>query len=414
MKGENALTATLRTKSSRPNYYISIRYRDDTGAHKTKWITTDIPVKGNNKRRAEQRLKEVLAEYEQQKVDLSKEVLFTVFMAQWLENHKHSIASTTYDGYKLVLKTHILPYFQPKKLKVRDVTPLHIQQYINHKMQSISPNTVIKHLRNISKCLDSAVRQNLIAFNPVSRIDKPKRIKYTGAKYYNEKQIEQLLECSKGDPLEMVILLTVYYGLRRSEVLGLKWDAVDMVNNVITIRHTVTESFNKLHKTDATKNDSSYAVIPMPDMIKAKFKWWKARQAEHRLLQPNDYNNEGYICTQIYGSLIKPSYVSQHFKVLLKKNNMPIIRFHDLRHSAAGYLRYLGFDLKDIQIWLRHSDISTTANIYLNLDMSAKTAIANKLSEKFSNFIGDNIGDMYYFEVNSAKNKAPRQEKTLF
>ena len=85
-------------------------------------------------------------------------------------------------------------------------------------MKSISPNTIIKHLRNISKCLDSAVRQNIIAFNPVKRIDMPKKIKYTGAKRYNEQQIEQLLECSRGDILEIVILLTVFYGLRRSEV----------------------------------------------------------------------------------------------------------------------------------------------------------------------------------------------------
>jgi len=65
---------------------------------------------------------------------------------------------------------------------------------------------------------------------------------------------------------------------------------------------------------------------------------------------------------------------------------MPHIRFHDLRHSSACYLKYLGFDLKDIQIWLRHKDIQTTMNIYMNIDMEAKTEIANKLNDKFSNF----------------------------
>ena len=84
-------------------------------------------------------------------------------------------------------------------------------------MKTLSPNTVIKHLRNISKCLDSAVCQNIITFNPVKRIEMPKKVKYTGAKFYNKNQIERLLDCVKDDPLEIVIWLTIFYGLRRSE-----------------------------------------------------------------------------------------------------------------------------------------------------------------------------------------------------
>ena len=84
----------------------------------------------------------------------------------------------------------------------------------------------------------------------------PKRERYTGAKHYNERQIEQLLECSKGDPLEIVLLLTLFYGLRRSEVLGLKWDAVDFEEKTITIKHTVVRVTKATHKHDRTKNDS--------------------------------------------------------------------------------------------------------------------------------------------------------------
>jgi integrase len=214
----------------------------------------------------------------------------------------------------------------------------------------------------------------------------PKKIKYTGAKHYNEKQIEKLLECSKGDSLEIVILLTVFYGLRRSEVLGLKWNAIDMDNNTITIKHTVTNGTRVIHKNDATKNDSSYAVVPLPDMIKNMLRQWRNTQLQHMSIQPNDYNNEGYVCTQADGILFRPAYVTQHFKRLLKNNNMPLIRFHDLRHSAAHYLKYLGFDLKDTQTWLRHKDIQTTANLYLNLDMEDKINIADGLNKRFAKF----------------------------
>jgi integrase len=377
----------LQTKNGRPNYYIVLDYTEEsTGKRKRKWLPTDIPITGNNKRLANAKLKEVLAEYESQKVDFGKDVLFVGFMQNWLENLKHAVAPTTYDGYSRILSSHIIPYFEPRKLRVRDLSPVHIQQYVAIKMKVISPNTVIKHLRNISKCLDSAVRQNIVAFNPAKRIDMPRKIKYTGAKFYNEKQIARLLECSKGDPLEIVILLTVFYGLRRSEVLGLRYDAVDMENNTITIKHTVTDVCNVVHKADATKNDSSYAVIPLPNKVKTELLRWRAKQLEHKALQPNDYVDEGYICTQMDGSLIKPHYVSEHFKRLLAKNNMPHIRFHDLRHSAAGFLKYLGFDLKDIQTWLRHGDIGTTMNIYVNLDLEAKRNIAENLDRRFANF----------------------------
>ena len=321
-------------------------------------------------------------------MDLGNDALFTEYMEEWLDSIKHSKAKTTYAGYNLIFKTHIKPFFEAKNLRVKDLTPSHIRQYINNKLEIMSPNTVIKHLRNISKCLDNAVIDNIIAYNPVKRIEMPKQIKYTGAQFYNEKQIRELMKCSEDDPLEIVILLTLVFGLRRSEVLGLKWDAVDMDNNTITIRHTVIETNEGVYRVDSTKNKSSYAVIPMPDMIKKELKRWKAKQLEYKLLQPNDYtNDEGYICTMYTGELIKPNYITQHFRRLLKKYDLPIIRFHDLRHSSASYLKYLGFDLKDIQTWLRHSNISTTIDIYTHLDMDAKTEIANRLNDSFLRFV---------------------------
>ena len=168
--------------------------------------------------------------------------------------------------------------------------------------------------------------------------------------------------------------------------MGLKWGAVDFDNGTISIEHTAVQVDKTIHKKGSTKNDSSYATIPMSNMIETWLKKWRAQQAECKLLQPSDYVDEGYVCTQFDGNLFRSGYLTQHFLVLLRQNSMPRIRFHDLRHSSAGFLKYLGFDLKDIQVWLRHKDIQTTANLYLNLDMSAKTEIANTLGERLSKF----------------------------
>jgi len=165
----------------------------------------------------------------------------------------------------------------------------------------------------------------------------------------------------------------------------LKWSAVDFENSTITINHTVVQGDKQEFRLDATKNESSNSDVPLAAMIANKLKLWKAQQLQHKESQPNDYIDEGYVCTQIDGSLIKPNFVSQHFKRLLAKHKMPHIRFHDLRHSSACYLKYLGFDLKDIQAWLRHKELQTTM-IYLNVDMELKRNIADTLNGKFQNF----------------------------
>lgn len=256
----------------------------------------------------------------------------------------------------------------------------------NQTQQTVSANTVHRYLANISKCLNSAVKQNIIAFNPVTRIDKPKKTRYTGAKFYNEKQINELLSRSKGDPLEIAILLTAFYGLRRSEVLGLKWSAISFEDGTIAIQHTVVPGTKKLHEKDSTKNESSYDIIPMAKIIKERLSKWKRQQWENRLHQPNDYIVNDYVCTQADGSLIKPNFISQHFQILLKNIGMPPIRFHDLRHSSASYLLSLGFSLKEIQVWLRHKDIQTSMNLYTHIDMDGKREIADSLNEKLLKF----------------------------
>ena len=383
------MTATLQIKKDRPNYYVLIRYRDEaTGKERQKWVTTDIPVKGNNKRKAEKKREEIITHFMRDKVDLSKDAYFTEFIKVWLETLKSSknIAPTTYDAYTMTLVVHILPFFEPLRLRVKEVEPRHIQQYINLKLEKLSPNTVKKHLANISSCLESAVRQNIIAYNPAKRVEELKKVKYSGAQFLNEQQIEQLLIASKGDPLEIVILLTVFYGLRRSEALGIRWCAIDFDNDTIAIKHTVVKVSKMIYRRDSTKNDSSNAILPLPNLIKSRLIKWKEEQKRRKLLQPDDYIDSNYVNTMFDGSLIKPDYVSRHFKLILAKSGLPMVRYHDLRHSSASYLKYLGFDPKDIQTWLRHADIQTTMNLYTHLDMTAKQGIANTLDARIAGF----------------------------
>jgi len=134
------------------------------------------------------------------------------------------------------------------------------------------------------------------------------------------------------------------------------WNAIDFDTKTITIKHTVTRIGKTLHRLDDTKNASSRASFPMSEKIISDLKRWRKWQLGMKVLQSNDYVDEGYVCTKPNGELLSPEYVSKHFKWMLEKHDMPPIRFHDLRHSSASYLKALGFELKDIQVWMRRCE----------------------------------------------------------
>ena len=203
--------------------------------------------------------------------------------------------------------------------------------------------------------------------------------------FINAAQLEEMFKIFKGDPAEFGVIAASFYGLRRSEVLGLRWDAIDFEEKTITIRHTVNETRidgkYTLVLADTTKTKSSYRTLPLVAPFEAILKRMKAEQEENRKLCGNCYCQDylGYIYVNELGELIKPGYLSSHVPAVLKEHNMPPIRFHDLRHSCASLLFSQGVSLKEIQAWLGHSTIGTTANIYTHLDENNKLSSANAI-----------------------------------
>ena len=202
---------------------------------------------------------------------------------------------------------------------------------------------------------------------------------------YNQKQIENLIRVVKGDPIEFGVITASFYGLRRSEVLGLKWDAIDFENKTITIRHTVHEvtvdGKTKIVASDTTKTKSSYRSLPLVKPFEEILLKMKREQEENKRLCGRCYCQDylDYIYVNQIGEIVKPGFVTAHFSAVLKANNLPHIRFHDLRHSCASLLFAQGVSLKEIQAWLGHSTIGTTANIYTHLDENNKLSSANAI-----------------------------------
>ena len=218
------MTGSLTEKCGK--YYAIINYYTEDCKRKQKWINTGYEVKGN-KKKAEQFLRNTLAEYERNKVDIDKDMLFTDFLDQWLLIIKNNVRANTLSSYRYVVDKHIKPYFAGKRLTLSQLKPMHLQKYYAYKMDTgLSANSVLKHHTNIHNALEHALRMNMIPFNQADRVYLPKRKKFV-SKFYDENQLNELLSLVKGTPIETAVYLTAYYGLRRSEVLGLKWDAID-------------------------------------------------------------------------------------------------------------------------------------------------------------------------------------------
>lgn len=208
-------------------------------------------------------------------------------------------------------------------------------------------------------------------------MDRPKAAPFVGS-FYDSAEVQKLFEAAKGSKLEISIFLGAFYGLRRSEAIGLKWDAIDFQNDTITIRHTVVSCYidgKQVQKAqDITKTKSSMRTLPLIPAFKELLQHKKKQQNEFQRMCGKNYNKDylGCICVDEMGWLLSPHYLTEAFAKLLKKHGLRKIRYHDLRHSCASLLLANGVPMKQIQEWLGHSDFSTTANVYAHLECNSK------------------------------------------
>ena len=384
------VTASLQIK--RNIYQVVLSYKDINGERKQKWISTGISAKGNNKQLANAKLEEIKQNYEKyipslltsNENDTSNEY-FETYMQNWLESYKHNIEENTYDSYCTVVNK-ITNYFSGKNIKLKDLKPKHIQDFYNSLYKKgLSPNTVLHYHANIRKALDIAMKLEIIPNNPADRIERPKKSQFIGD-FYSIDELEKLFSACRNDPIEIVVLIASFYGLRRSEVLGLKWSSIDFEKNIITIKHKVIQRNAKKNRSmvlkDKTKNKASYRSLPLLPTIATALKKHKNQINKNKLICGNTYHKEfeDYICVDFKGKLFRPEYITDHFQIILKNNGLRHIRFHDLRHSCASLLLSKGVPMKAIQEWLGHSTYSTTANFYAHLEDNYKSFSADVLS----------------------------------
>lgn len=250
--------------------------------------------------------------------------------------------------------------------------------------------------------LQWGVKHRHIKENVADFADKPAHVRYQGAEPYTIQEIASLLSCTQNEPIAVPIFLAAFYGLRRSEILGLRWSSIDFSQGTLSITTTVVrekheEGIVAVVREHTTKTDTSMRTLPLcPYTQNYLMMIWNAQQ--QRTLCGNCYDTRylDFVCVNQLGTLIQPDYVTSKFAQILNKYGLRPIRFHDLRHSCATIMLYLGYSLKDIQTWLGHSNYNFTVDTYIHSGMGAHEQMALSMSERLGELLPQNMSKGKY------------------
>lgn len=370
------MTGSLQIKKDR--YYAVIRMDDG----KQKWISLKISSAGNNKRAAQKKMRDLLIELERQKENeqiVTSDILFVDWIKEWMQQKKCGVRANTYECYCMYLDKHIYPFFEPLKLTLGTLTAQHLQRYYNTKLEEgQSVCTLKKHNAIIHGSLQEAFRKDIILFNPAEKVTLPKKKKFYGSAYSPEEAKMLLSVVNDDDPFKPALILALLYGLRRSEILGLRWSDIDFVSGTISICNTVTRMAT-VHECNETKNEASRRTLAMVPGTDNYFMNLLTSRVQTLPLSGATFSMNDHVCVWPDGKPLSPDYLSQHFQRVLEKYGLRKIRFHDLRHTTGSLLLEAGVDIKTIQEFLGHSQASTTVNIYLHSVKKGSALAANHL-----------------------------------
>ena len=377
-------------------WHVSFYLKDINGKRKQKQLSTGFKAyngkKEINKSKADKKAQVIVASFDGLTHNDCTNWTLDKYVSDWLERDKSHISLTTYDKYVSMLNRHITPYFSALGLPIKDIKPIHLERYCAAKIdEGLSPTTVIKHIGLICPALKDAVKNAYIRLNPAELMQKPKKAK-TEMHYYDAEQLQKLISAAMGTPIEVPVVLGIMLGLRRSEIIGLRWSAIDFDKMILSIRQKAITGMvdGKTQTVISTtlKTEASESDFKLNAELCSYLKVLKEKQ---RTMPRETKEYMDYVCVNAVGDLLKPDYITSKFKKLLKANNLPPIRFHDLRHSCISLLANDSrFTMKQIQDYARHANFLTTANVYSHTNIDIKKNELDCITDNFKSFFSNN------------------------
>ena len=391
MAAKPHFAASVQSKKGR--LYAVMQVKKD-GTTKPVWRALGLS-EGANKTKVNKAFREVVAQYEQEFWEEQErgsrppaDIPVYDYLVSYLKRVEPELQKNTIVSYRSMTNGKIRRYFQRRpQLTVGNLKPQDIQDFYQSLFaDGVVANTVIHYHALLRRAFQQAFKEERIDANPFDRVGRPKKNKFHGENYTQE-ELLTLLHLARGDVIYPAILLAGAMGLRRSEALGVRWSRIDWEKRTVLLDTKIVEyrenGKKKVEPVEEMKNKSSRRTLPLPDPVVEMLQVQKEHREVYRKMFQGSYNTQylDYVCVNQLGELLRPSYVTDHFRELLEKYGLRHIRFHDLRHTFASLLINQDVPLINVSNFLGHSDLSTTANIYAHLDKASKQASAAVISD---------------------------------
>lgn len=301
------------------------------------------------------------------------------YLDEWLESKKSTLKFRTHGQYEQVARQHIKPYLG--KVKLKDLEAFQIQRFYNEKLRNgSSENTVYLIHRVLRGAIRQAYLMNLILRNPIAPVKSPKPRKKE-MKTLSDYQVRELLKVAEGTELETLLFVEIATGLRMGEIIGLKWSDLDMAAGTLRVCRQVQREKGRGLVYSEPKSEKSRRLVMLGTTAITKLRLHSDRQYTLRLVANSRWDENDLIFPNSIGKPMDQRRLLGEYKKLLAKAGLPIIRFHDLRHTAATLMLLAGVHPKIVQETLGHSDINLTLNTYSHALPTLQREAAAKMDE---------------------------------
>lgn len=310
------------------------------------------------------------------------------YLRKWLKDYaRTNVAESTYPGYELIIKKHLIPTLGYHSLSM--LKPLHIQSYYSQALESgclddtggLKSTTVLQHHRILRRALKQAIKWQLLSINPADGVDPPRKAT-TEIVILDEQESMKLIRAAEGTRYHIPILLAATMGMRRGEILGLRWCDVDLDEGRVHVRQALFR-INGENKFKEPKTPKSRRSITMPSLTTEALKSLKRRQADERLALGPAYNDLDLVCCRADGKHLSLSSCSKAVPDLAIKTGLPNVTMKGLRHSHASHLLRQGQHPKIVSSRLGHSAIGITMDTYSHMMPGMDEGVPQDLDEVY-------------------------------
>ena len=353
---------------------LSLGVDPTTGKKKQQWVS----VKGT-KKEAEKRLADLLHQLDTGTFMKPSRTTLGEFLDRWLEDYRPNLSPRGFERYEGIIRGHLIPGLG--SITLTQLRPEHLQKHYTAKQNDgLSARTVKYHHAVIHVALKTAVQWGLLARNPTDAVSPP-RARRTEMQTWNEADITHFLEVAKDSRYYTLFYTALFTGMRRSELLGLKWGDVDFMLSQIYVSRSLHHLKDGSYIFTEPKSAKSRRTIALPPSATLLLKDHQEKQQLERAMLGIPLTDSDLVFGTVEGKPLRPNTITRAWTMLATHAGLKVIRLHDARHTHASIMLKQGIHPKIVQERLGHASIQMTLDTYSHVAPGLQEAAANRFDD---------------------------------